>query len=261
MTPGLAAWSWWAEGEGSSTDQGSALLGLPAVVHVEHARPWVERGPPRRAAARAERHPGAGASGPVGSPRRSRARALACQALDYDHGRVDTTRSAFADVSEQLLEALADAIVIVGMDGTVVGVNRQAELLSGYSRQELVGLAVDELVPGELRSGHVAHRTAYQRDPAVRSMGMHLDIRFRRRDGSQFPADIALSPVMTEQGVLVVASVRDVTERKRVEAELLQAQERFRLVVEGVRGLRHLHAGPGWPRQHLEPRRGAAQGL
>jgi PAS domain S-box-containing protein len=144
-------------------------------------------------------------------------------------------RPALADASEQQLEALPDAIVMVGMDGRVVRVNRQAALLSGYTGDEPVGMPVEELVPEAMRSGHVAHRTGYQRDPTVRSMGTHLDIRFRGKDGAEFPADIALSPVTTEQGVLVVAAVRDITERKRVEADLLHAEERFRLVVEGIR--------------------------
>lgn len=120
-----------------------------------------------------------------------------------------------AETSEQLLEAMPDAIVMVASDGRLVRVNRLAESLSGYSREELMGMAVEELVPEALRSAHVAHPTAYQGQPAVRSMGTHLDFRFRRKDGSVFPADIALSPVMTEQGVLIVASVRDITERKR----------------------------------------------
>jgi PAS domain S-box-containing protein len=148
---------------------------------------------------------------------------------------VDIARPIHTDASGQLLEAIPDAIVVIGGDGRVVRVNRQAEVLSGYSREELVGLAVEELVPRALRAAHLGHRIAYQRTPTVRSMGTHLDIRFRRRDGSEFPADIALSPVTTDEGPLVVAAVRDITERKRAEEELLQAQEGFRLVVEGVR--------------------------
>jgi PAS domain S-box-containing protein len=148
---------------------------------------------------------------------------------------VDWARSAERDASEQLLEAVPDAVVVVGSDGRIVRVNHAAETLSGYSRDELVGMAVEELVPEAMRGGHVAHRTAYQRSPTVRTMGTHLDIRFRRRDGSEFPADIALSPVVTDRGVQVVASVRDITERKRAEDELLRAQQSFRLVVEGVR--------------------------
>jgi PAS domain S-box-containing protein len=136
---------------------------------------------------------------------------------------------------ERLLEAMPDAIVVVDSAGRVARANRLAETLSGYSREELLGMSIEQLVPEALRGGHAGHRAAYQRNPAVRAMGSHLDIRFRRRDGSEFPADIALNPVATEQGVLVVASVRDITERKRAEDELLQAQEGFRLVVEGVR--------------------------
>jgi PAS domain S-box-containing protein len=154
-------------------------------------------------------------------------------------------RSLHADASEHLLEAMPDAVVMVGEDGRVMRVNRQAEALSGYSREELVGMAVEELVPRALRAAHLAHRTAYQREPTRRSMGTHLDIRFRRWDGSEFPADIALSPMPTEQGVLVVAAVRDITERKRAEEELLQAQEGFRLVVEGVRDYAIFMLDPG----------------
>jgi PAS domain S-box-containing protein len=148
---------------------------------------------------------------------------------------VDLTRAALPGLSEQLLEAMPDAVVISHADGRIVVVNRRAETLSGYTRDELIGSPVDQLVPDGLRSRHADHRTAYHRAPAVRSMGSHLDIRFRRRDGTVFPADIALSPLATEHGALVVASVRDITERKLAEAELLQAEERFRLVVEGVR--------------------------
>jgi PAS domain S-box-containing protein len=146
---------------------------------------------------------------------------------------VDSARSADTDASEQLLEAMPDAVVVVAPDGRIVRVNQAAEALSGYSRDELVGMPVEDLVPEGLRGAHAAHRVSYQDAPAVRRMGTHLDIRFRRRDGSEFAADIALSPVATE-GVQVVASVRDITERKRAEEELLRAQESFRLVVEGV---------------------------
>jgi PAS domain S-box-containing protein len=148
---------------------------------------------------------------------------------------VDTARSGQSDSSDQLLEAMPDAIVMVDREGRVARVNRRAEDLSGYTRNELLGMVVEQLIPDALRGGHAAHRSAYQRAPAVRAMGAHLDIRFRRKDGSEFPADIALSPVATEDGVLVVAAVRDITERRQAEQDLVQAQESFRLVVEGVR--------------------------
>jgi len=148
---------------------------------------------------------------------------------------VDTTLPIYDEAFEQVLEAVPDGIVITGADGRIVFVNGQTVALSGYSREELLGMSVDELVPDEMRPRHARHRESYEREPGVRPMGSHLDIRFRRRDGSEFPADIALSPLRTERGLLTVASVRDVTERKLAETELLRAQERFRLVVEGVR--------------------------
>jgi PAS domain S-box-containing protein len=148
---------------------------------------------------------------------------------------VNPTGPALAGISEQLLEAVPDAVVVCGADGSIVVVNGRAEALSGYTREELTGMPVERLVPEALRSRHEAHRVDYQRAPALRSMGSHLDIRFRRKDGTEFSADVALSPLTTDHGTLVVASVRDITERKLAEAELLQAQERFRLVVEGVR--------------------------
>jgi PAS domain S-box-containing protein len=148
---------------------------------------------------------------------------------------VDRTPRSGLETSELLLEAMPDAIVIVDASGRVVRANRRAEALSGYSREELLGLPVEQLVPESLRAAHVDLRTSYRDSPAVRVMGAHQDIRFRRRDGSEFPADIALSPLTGEAGMLVVASIRDLTERKLAERELLRAQEGFRLVVDAVR--------------------------
>jgi PAS domain S-box-containing protein len=148
---------------------------------------------------------------------------------------VDLTRPAAAVISEQFLEAMPDGVVVTDAEGRIVLANGQMQRLSGYAREELLGMSIEQLVPEALRDRHRVHRVGYQGSPVPRAMGGHLDIRFRRRDGTEFPADIALSTVQTDQGQLAVASVRDITERKRAEAELLQAEERFRLVVEGVR--------------------------
>jgi PAS domain S-box-containing protein len=136
---------------------------------------------------------------------------------------------------EQMLEVVPDGIVVVGRDGRVVLVNRQTEALSGYSRQELIGMPVEELVPEPLRTQHVRNRAVYDGARAVRAMGTHLQIQLRRRDGSECPVDIALSPLTLGRVELVVASVRDITEQKQADAGLLQERDRLRLVVDNVR--------------------------
>jgi PAS domain S-box-containing protein len=148
------------------------------------------------------------------------------------------------DSFAEFLDVLPDAILVSDHAGTISYVNRQAEALSGYAREELIGRSIEELVPGRLRSEHEQHRHEYVGDaPRARPMGTGLDIRFRRKDGSEFPADIALGPVQTERGPLVVAAVRDLTERRRLDAELRDAGERERLLQERERIGRELHDG------------------
>lgn len=153
------------------------------------------------------------------------------------------------DVGESFggfLDALPDAIVVSDGAGRITHVNRQAEILSGYTCAELVGRSIEELVPERLRALHEGYRHDYVQDsPTARPMGerAHMDIRFRRKDGGEFPADIALGPVHTEQGLLVVAAVRDLTERRRIEAELREASERDQLLQERERIGRELHDG------------------
>ncbi len=119
-----------------------------------------------------------------------------------------------------LLESAPDAMVVVDGQGRIAFVNAQTERLFGYRREELLGKPVETLVPARFRSGHVDQRSTYAKDPHVRPMGVGLDLFGRRKDGSEFPVEIMLSPIKTHAGQLVVSAIRDITERKEFEREL-----------------------------------------
>ncbi len=123
---------------------------------------------------------------------------------------------------EALLESAPDGILVVDSAGRILLANRSAESVFGYERGKLEGLAVDELVPGRFRGGHARHRESYAADPHTRPMGIGLDLFGRRRDGAEFPVEISLSALPTETETLVVTVVRDVTERRALEAERLE---------------------------------------
>jgi PAS domain S-box-containing protein len=124
------------------------------------------------------------------------------------------------EVSRQLLESAPDAIVGVGRGGRIVLVNSQTERLFGYAREELVGELVETLVPERYRGGHKAHRNGYFAHPSPRAMGADLDLFGLRRDGTEFPCEISLSSIETDDGVLATAAIRDISDRKRAEREL-----------------------------------------
>jgi protein-histidine pros-kinase len=135
----------------------------------------------------------------------------------------------------ELLEAAPDAMVIVDGAGVMLLVNRQTERLFGYARHELLGRPVEALMPERFRQRHDGHRAGYARDPVARPMGTDLELFGLRKDGSEFPTEISLSPVDTQKGRLVIAAVRDVTERKRAEEErrvLLGREQAARLAAE-----------------------------
>jgi PAS domain S-box-containing protein len=128
-------------------------------------------------------------------------------------------------LSSQFLETIPDAIVAVERDGTIVQLNSQTEALFGYQRGELIGEKIEILVPLRFRGRHHEHRASFAHSPKTRRMGAGLDLRGRRRDGSEFAVEISLSPVSMGNGTLVLSAIRDISDRKRIEEELRRAHE------------------------------------
>ena len=120
---------------------------------------------------------------------------------------------------EDFVETASDAVVRVDDAGRIVLVNAETERLFGYDRRELLGRPVELLVPEALREAHTGHRGGYARHPLARPMGAGLDLRARRKDGSEFPVEISLTPLDTARGRVVAAAIRDVSERKRAEQQ------------------------------------------
>ncbi len=135
-------------------------------------------------------------------------------------------RQAEAALAEQearfrgLLESAPDAAVIVDARGRIVLVNAQAERLFGYGRERLLDQPLELLLPDRFRGRHAEHFAGYLSDPRPRAMGVGADLYARRENGSEFPVDVSLSPLATEQGLLVISAIRDITERKRAELEM-----------------------------------------
>lgn len=127
----------------------------------------------------------------------------------------------------ELMEAAPDAIMQVDEAGKIVLLNRVAESMFGYAREELLGKPVEALIPEDLRAKHAEQRAGYNARPATRAMGAGLSLSGVRKDGTRFPVEISLSPSRSQPGLLVTAIIRDISERKRAEEQLRQLQETY----------------------------------
>jgi two-component system cell cycle sensor histidine kinase/response regulator CckA len=130
-----------------------------------------------------------------------------------------------------LLESAPDAVVIVDGDGNISLVNQQTEKMFGYRREELLGKPVEMLVPELLRHAHARHRTAYSSRPRTRSMGAGLQLSGLRKDGTQLPVEISLSPVANADGFEVFSTIRDISSTRQLEEELRNAKKDLELRV------------------------------
>src|SRR5579871_587027 len=129
------------------------------------------------------------------------------------------------DLVVALLESASQAIISIDRTGRIVLSNRRAEEMFGYTREELLGAGIEILLPESRRSSHRQEREAYFHRPRVRPMGIGLDLSGRRKDGSEFPVEVSLSNIETERGVFAIAFVSDISQRKALEEQLLQAQK------------------------------------
>ena len=157
---------------------------------------------------------------------------ISLSAIDTDQGLLvsaairDVTKQRQADARFRgLLEAAPDATVCVDSGGRIVLVNAQAERLFGYPREELAGQPVEILVPDVIKAAHSGLRAGYAADPQPRQMGAGLDLSGRRRDGTTFPAEISLSAIDTDQGLLVSAAIRDVTQQRQARDDLRRTNQ------------------------------------
>ncbi|MGA2415695.1 MAG: PAS domain S-box protein [Candidatus Sulfotelmatobacter sp.] len=150
---------------------------------------------------------------------------MSSHSIDQKQYPLSSTAMGEVFLSTDLLEALPDATFAVDGEGTILQANSQAQELFGYAHEEMIGQTVELLIPQSFRAHHQRHRESFARSPKARRMGADLELYARRRNGSEFPVEISLSPLLTEKGLLVLSAIRDISDRKRIAEELRQANE------------------------------------
>ncbi len=146
-------------------------------------------------------------------------------------------RMRLAEQYKALLEAAPDATISVDQEGKIVLVNMQTERVLGYGRDELIGHDVEILLPNYLRDRHIQHRREYLRDPTPRAMGTDLELVALCKDGHELPVEISLSPVQASENGAVIASIRDITQRREIAIALQESKEHFRRLLESTNAI------------------------
>ncbi|MGD0722126.1 MAG: PAS domain S-box protein [Roseiarcus sp.] len=173
--------------------------------------------------------------------RREEIEGLVCRGAAELVSATDALRSEIAmrrgseDRFRQIVESAPNAMIVIDADGVIELVNLQAEQLFGYLRDELAGRPIDMLLPVRFRTGHIDHRAAFWIAPTQRAMGVGPDPFALRKDGGEFPVEVALGPVTTAGGVKVICSIVDISARRPMENARGDSEQRMRLTFDGIR--------------------------